>query len=301
MSVLKTEKANPSRFRGIFRYLLSVKNKTKEREILEQIVSPDKLVERLLKDEDKLNNKKARHVMFNEALNECVKCGLLVEVDDKISINPILSESARNPNTGDKLLPDTLATLFFASDNADEYDFGLVCAWFLAQDIYDAPGTWETVQNQVNEQKVGELLKMSSSTLFGQMNDWMCYLGLAWGHALENQKVTVPDPTQYIKRNLKDIFNEQVEAKLLIREFIDRLAKKCPLFETGQFRDDIEKYIGWRQENYLSTSTAFALFRLRDEGYIELKRESDADLMILPKANNRVDSEGQISHIIWQG
>lgn len=301
MSVLKTEKAIPSRFRGIFRYLLSVKNQKQKREVLEQIVSPDKLVERLLSEEDKLNNKKAPHVMFNEALNECVKCGLLVQSDDEISINPNFPESVRHPGSGDKLLPDTLATLFFASENTDEYDFGLLCAWFLTQDIYDAPGTWEAMQNKVNEQKVGELLRITNNTLFGQMDDWMCYLGLAWIHALEDEKIIVPDPTLYIKRNLKHIFNEQVGAKFLIQEFIAILAEKCPLFETGKFREEIEKHIGRRQPNYLSTSTAFALFRLRDEGYIELKRESDADLIILPKANNRVDGEGQISHIIWQG
>jgi hypothetical protein len=51
----------------------------------------------------------------------------------------------------------------------------------------------------------------------------------------------------------------------------------------------------------LSTSTAFALFRLREEGYIDLERESDADLMILPKANNQVDDNGRKSHIIYSG
>ena len=100
---------------------------------------------------------------------------------------------------------------------------------------------------------------------------------------------------------MKNLFNDRVGAKLLIQEFIDRLAKKCPLFETGKFREIIEVNIDGRQPNYLSTSSAFALFRLRDEGYIQLKRESDADLMILPKANNQVDDDGRISHITWQG
>ncbi len=126
-------------------------------------------------------------------------------------------------------------------------------------------------------------------------------MGLVWGHALDGKRVTVPDPTIYLKRNLKDLFNGQVETELPIREFIDRLAKRCPLFETGKFREIIEANIGRRQPNYLSTSTAFALFRLQDEGYIQLKRKSDADLMILPKANNEVDDDGRISHIIWQG
>lgn len=299
MSILKEPLATPSRVRGIFRYLLQAKGQKEKREVLEKLLSPDELVKDAPPGRPMF--RKTINQIKTRKVNEVLNIGLLIEEEEEIAINPILPEDARNPQIGDKLLPDTLATLFFAFNNADEEDFGLVCAWFLAQDIYDAPGNWEAIQNQVNAQKVGELLKMTNNSLFGQMDDWMCYLGLSWGHALEGQKIIVPDPTLYIKRNLKRIFNEQVGTKLLIREFIDILAEQCPLFETGKFRDEIERNIGRRQENYLSTSTAFALFRLRDEGYIELKRESDADLMILPKANNRVDSEGQISHIIWQG
>lgn len=291
MSVLKTEKATPSRIRGIFRYLLQTKGQKENRYVLERILSPDKLVE----------GKSPPRPMFNDALNESIKCKLLFEEEEVIAINPNLPEDARNPESGDKLLPNTLAYLFFASSNSDEEDFGLVCAWYLAQDIYEPPGTWEVAQPQISKQGVGELLKMSSGTLYGQMDDWMCYMGLVWGHALDGKRVTVPDPTIYLKRNLKDLFNGQVGAELPIREFIDRLAKRCPLFETGKFRETIEANIGRRQPNYLSTSTAFALFRLQDEGYIQLKRKSDADLMILPKANNEVDDSGRISHIIWQG
>ncbi len=289
MSVLKTVLANPSRMRGIFRYLLRTKLQREKRDILGQILSPDKLVE----------DKKPPRPMFNDTLRESIKCGLLVEDDQEIAINPNLPEDARNPELGNKLLPDTLSHLFFASDNEDEKDFGLLCAWFLAQDIYDDLGTWEKVEQLVNEQKVGDFLKMSNSRLFVQMDDWMCYLGFAWRHELGGTGIIVPDPTAYLRRNLKHLFNGQKE--ILLKDFIHRLAEKCPLFETGKFREEIENNIGRRQDNYLSTTTAFALFRLQDEGYIQMKRESDADLMILPKANNQVDDDGRISHIIWQG
>lgn len=292
MSVLKEPLATPSRIRGVFRYLLHAKNQSEKREVLERILSPDKLVE----------GKSPPRPMLRAAINESLKCGLLVEEDKEnhkeIAINPNLPEEARNPQLGDKLLPNTLADLFFASDNQDEEDFGLVCAWYLAQDIYDAPGDWKDVEQQVSEQRVGNLLKMSNNTLYGQMDDWMRYMGFAWGHALNGKRVTVPDPTVYIKQNLKHLFNGQVGAKLYIKEFIDRLAKKCPLFETGKFREKIETKIDCRHPNYLSTGTAFALFRLHYDGYIKLERESDADLIILPKVNNQVIDEGRISHII---
>jgi len=285
MSILKEPLATPSRVRGIVKYLLQTKEKQEKREILERVLSPNELVK----------DAPSPRPMLRKTIHELIKVGLLEEDEDKIVINPSLLEDVRNPQFGDQLLPNTLAYLFFASNNQDEEDFGLVCAWYLAQDIYEAPGTWEEVEQQVSKQGVGDLLKMSNNTLYGQMDDWMCYMGLVWGHALGGKRVIVPDPTVYIQRNLKDLFQCQVRGKLQIREFIDRLAEKCPLFETGKFREQVEEKIGFRLPNHLSTSTAFALFRLQDDDCIKLVKESDADLFIFPGVGN----EEGFSHIIW--
>jgi len=293
MSVLKTSLANPSRMQGIFRYLLYTKEQREKREVLEQIISPNELVKHI-------NDPRP---MFRAALNESLKCQLLIEEDTYIAINPDLPEEARSIESGTQLLPNTFANLFFTSGNKDEEDFGYDCAWYLAQDIYDTPGTWEDVQEKVYQQKVGEFLKLSSDRLFDQLGDWMCYLGLAWSHRVKegntHTKLLVPDPTVYIRRNINSLFSKHTDDKIVINEFINRLALKCPLFETGKFRETVEEIIGQRQPSYLSTSTAFALFRLQDEGYIKLIRESDADLTILPKANAQVDDDGRVSHIIY--
>jgi hypothetical protein len=291
MSVLKTALATPSRMRGIFRYLLQAPKQRENREKLTRLLSPEKLSEG--------RNKSAEHPMFDAALRESIKCDLLIEENEEIAINGHLPEASRHPQTGDKLLPDTLVQLFFASDNEDEEDLGRLIAWYLAQDIYDAPGTWEEVEQRVAEQRVAESLdlKISSNALFGQVADWMCYLGFAWGHALGGEKIIVPEPTAYLRRNLKELFQGEVQAKLSIGEFVDRLAKKCPVFESGKFREQVEEKIGFRLPNHLSTSTAFALFRLQDDGCIQLIKESDADLFILP----RVGNAERISHIIWTG
>ncbi|MCC3448523.1 MAG: hypothetical protein JGK03_06770 [Microcoleus sp. PH2017_25_DOB_D_A] len=291
MSVLKTALAAPSRMRGIFRYLLQAPKQRENREKLTGLLSPDKLSEG--------RNKGAEHPMFDAALRESIKCGLLIEENEDIAINFNLTEEARHPQTGDKLLPDTLVQLFFASDNEDEADLGRLIAWYLAQDIYDAPDTWEKVEQLVAEQGVAESLdlKISSNTLSGQVEDWMCYFGFAWSHALGGNKRIVAEPTAYLKRNLKELFQGEVQAKLSIADFVDRLAEKCPLFETGKFREQVEDKIGSRLPNHLSTSTAFALFRLQDDGCIQLIKESDADLFILPIG----DKEAGFSHIIWTG
>jgi hypothetical protein len=51
---------------------------------------------------------------INEILEKDNKPGLLIEDKDKdeIAINPNLPEEARNPELGDRLLPNTLAYLF---------------------------------------------------------------------------------------------------------------------------------------------------------------------------------------------
>ena len=290
MSVLKTALATPSRMRGIFRYLLEAPKQRENKEKLTRLLSPHELSEG--------RNKSAEHPMFDAALRESIKCRLLIADNDDIAINFELPEASRHPHTGDRLLPDTLVELLFAADNEDEEDLGRLIAWYLAQDIYDAPDTWEKVEKLVAQQGVAESLdlKISSNTLFGQVVDWMCYLGFAWGHALElNKKLVVAEPTAYLRRNLKGLFQGQAKAKLSLRDFLDRLAKKCPLFETGKFREQVEEKIGFRLPNHLSTSTAFALFRLQDDGCIKLTRESDADLFIFPSG----DKEAGFSHIIW--
>jgi hypothetical protein len=292
MSVLKTALATPSRMRGIFRYLLEAPKQRENKEKLTRLLSPHELSEG--------RNKSAEHPMFDAALRESIKCRLLIADNDDIAINFELPEASRHPHTGDRLLPDTLVELLFAADNEDEEDLGRLIAWYLAQDIYDAPDTWEKVEKLVAQQGVAESLdlKISSNTLFGQVVDWMCYLGFAWGHALElNKKLVVAEPTAYLRRNLKGLFQGEAKAKLSIREFIDRLAKKCPLFETGKFREQVEEKIGFRLPNHLSTSTAFALFRLQDDGCIKLEKESDADLFIFPGVGN----EEGFSHIILTG
>ena len=158
MSVLKTTLAAPSIMRGIFRYLLQAPKQRENREKMTRLLSPDKLSEG--------KNKSAEHPMFDAALKESIKCGLLIEENEEIAINGNLPEASRHPQTGDKLLPDTLVQLFFASDKEDE-DLGRLIAWYLAQDIYDAPGTWKEVEQRVAEQRVAESLdlKISSDTL----------------------------------------------------------------------------------------------------------------------------------------
>ncbi|QLE53717.1 hypothetical protein FD724_38335 (plasmid) [Nostoc sp. C057] len=36
---------------------------------------------------------------------------------------------------------------------------GILCFWYLAQDIYDAPGTWVEVEKRISNQKAGDFFE----------------------------------------------------------------------------------------------------------------------------------------------
>ncbi|MHC5826472.1 MAG: hypothetical protein ACYT04_64075, partial [Nostoc sp.] len=118
MSVLKEPLATPSRVRGIFRYLLQKKGQKEKREVLEKILSPDELVKDAPSGRPMF--RKTINQIKNRIVNGVHNIGLLIEEEDEIAINPSLTENSINPQIGDQLLPNTLATLFFASGNTDE-------------------------------------------------------------------------------------------------------------------------------------------------------------------------------------
>lgn len=126
------------------------------------------------------------------------------------------------------------------------------------------------------------------------------YLGFSWQHSREISpekfsKVTVPDPTTYLKRNLEILFDSESRQELSIKKFMDKLSNYAPVFEFGSFRDEIEQQMlgNIRFPNTLSTVTSMSLFRLEEEKLIKLTKESDADVLILADGNE----ERRISHI----
>ncbi|MBD2101019.1 protein DpdG [Leptolyngbya sp. FACHB-261] len=299
MSVLKEGAYTvPSRVIGIYNYLIKAKGHQENREKLYQVLSPISLLMSLNKKKQDVSSnldeipeeeiKKDPHKMIKAVTRQCINMGLLIEDDASIKLNPEINKKDS--------LPSIVVNLFLSPDNCENHDFARVIAWYLAQNFYDAPGNWEETETQLRQQ-VGDGLLELNDTRYGQFEDWSCYLGFCWRNSLSKKPVLVPDPTVYLRYNLKRLFNNQVNQQLPLAEFINRLGKYCPIFETGQFREEIEQQIELREPNHLSGVTSIALRRLEDEGSIRLEKLSDAPVLLLTAGFG----DPGISHITWLG
>lgn len=268
MSILKQIYATPSRVLGIYRYIVKKKGQTVELMTLAELLSPPSL-----------NSKSGINDMLKGALNECKSMGLLCQTDDILSFDPHLQPKAVHKEVGEQHLPQTITDLFFSNDNKENHDFALVLAWYLNQDYYSPPGNWKETDEALNEQIGNQKLEMND-TKFGQFEDWACYLGFAWGHASKKSRRLMPDPTIFLKRALPKIVGNS-QKPVLLSDVLRELAEVCPVLEGGSFRRKIEAIMGGREVNHLSSATSQALLRLQEEGYIDLLKESDANMIVL--------------------
>lgn len=284
MSILKDPYVVPSRVKGVVRYLLAAKGQREKRDTLEALLSPTALIS---KGEDKQLSRK----MVQATIRECIKMGLLEESEDgsEVAINPKL-------HLKKALFPAVLAQLLLNTpDLTENHDFARVAAWYLAQDFLAAPGNWPEAQQRLREQVGGDLLELNDAR-FGQFEDWSCYLGFSWRNSLTGNPVLVPDPTAYLRQSLGDLFEGMTNQQIPLGEFINRLGRYCPVFDTGTFREELDDQLGGRESNYLSSVTSIALRRLEEEGYIKLEKLSDITVWVL---QDGVDS--RLTHITWLG
>lgn len=278
MSVLTDahQYATSSRVRGVYRYLIKRKNQREKRETLESLLSPQSLT----------GETTPTRPMVHGTISECIKMQLLYEdlESGELYLNQNLPVEALDPVQGDQILPFTLATLMLTTENNSNENLALVISWFLAQKISDAPKDWTQFEAQLFAQTGAGRLGMNDAR-FSQFLDWICFLGFAWWHSLQGERVITPDPTAYLRRSVKNIFSAETSDTMPVREFMNRLAEKCPVFENGAFRSRIESEskVEARDLSRLSTTTTFGLLSLRDEGVIELYKLSDADVYILPE------------------
>lgn len=288
MSILKDPYVSPSRVKGVVRYLLQARGKREKRDTLEAVLSPSSLA-------SKGSDKEPSRSMVQATIRECIKMGLLEENQDKaeVTLNPKLRLE------DDSSLPTVLSRILLSeSEQTENHDFARVLAWYLSQDFFDAPGNWQEMEQKLREQIGFGLLELNDAR-YGQFEDWSCYLGFSWRNTLAGIQVLVPDPTEYLRKSLKQLFESQTYQQISLDELIVRLSKYCPVFEMGEFREEIEqqKQIGWRESNHLSTVTSIVLRRLEDEDLIKLERLSDTSVWVLSDGSK----DPRISHFTWLG
>lgn len=286
MSILKDPYVSPSRVKGVVRYLLQARGKREKRDTLEAVLSPASLA-------GKGNDKEPSRNMVQATIRESIKMGLLEENQDK-------AEITLNPELGlenDASLPTVICQLVLSeSEQTENHDFAKVLAWYLSQDFFDAPGNWQEMEQKLREQIGSNLLELNDAR-YGQFEDWSCYLGFSWRNTLAGTQVLVPDATAYLRQSLKNLFENQTNQQISLDELVIRLSKHCPVFEIGEFREEIEQQIGLREPNHLSTVTSITLRRLEDEGLVKLERLSDTSVWVLSDDSK----DPRISHFTWLG
>lgn len=72
-----------------------------------------------------------------------------------------------------------------------------------------------------------------------------------------------------------------------------------PVFEHGSYRRKMNDIYGTEEllQNHLSQSTSYAWLRLQDEGIVDLKMKSDADVYVLTAQEKKY----RYSEITWNG
>lgn len=284
MSILKDPYVAPSRVKGVVRYLLAAKGQQEKRDTLEALMSPEALI-------NKGEDRRISRNMVQSNIRECIKMGLLEESEDGsvLSINSKL-------NLNEASLPSVLVQLLLNTpDYTENHDFARVLAWYLAQDFFEASGNWPQAEQHLRTQVGSDLLGLND-TRFGQFEDWSCFLGFSWRNSLAGNPVLVSDPTAYLRQSLGNLFEGVANQPVPLGEFINRLGRQCPAFETGTFREEHEDQLESREPNHLSSVTSIALRRLEEEGYVKLEKLSDITVWVL---QDGVDS--RISHIAWLG
>lgn len=298
VSVLTQPYAVPSRVLGVYRYLLRAKNQRESRENLVGILAPESLPRKTTAREAGEEAEEGGGTdMVKKTIQECVTMGLLGEEGDDIILSAALPVEARTPGQAESMLPVTLANLFFDPTRDANHDLGQAIAWYLSQDVYSAPNNWTSFGVELRAQVAGEQFGITSDPRYGMFEDWVCYLGFAWTHAIKDKRWLTPDPTDHLRRRLPDLFRQKPNQLQSLVEVMGRLSALCPVFENGFLRTKIDPFLRPRDPNHLSAATAHGWLRLREENLVRLTKESDANVLVLPDG----DRQELVSHVAWLG
>ncbi|KEQ21988.1 protein DpdG [Paenibacillus tyrfis] len=282
MSVLNEPFANPSRVRGTWRLLAHLGSPV-ERSELEEMLSPFSIAGDVRDEEDNEDPSEVSHRnRIRKVINEMVKMGVVVEEGGMLC----LAEDAvpLDGTEWDDFLVNAITRRIFDLHNEENHDLVLLISWFYSQNAY-APMTWDQIARALDEQTDPNRLGCKNKTRFEQFEYWANYLGFTWTLTIDRQTRLVVDPTNHLSKLLPDLFVGT--DTLRYSDIQSKLASLSPLLENGWARKALNKKysIENRDPLVLSSSTAFAWYRLQEEGTIELLRKSDADMFLFPEAS----------------
>ena len=228
MSVLSQPYAVPSRVLGVYRYLLQARGQNESLDVLCRLLRTEPLIGRSDRASD-ANDEGGGREMVRKTIQECGSMRLLmIEPDDTVRIHPDLSKQARDPALAEGLIRLTISGLFFQRDNPTNHDFGYILAWYLAQDVYNPPGHWNTVDKALRTQVGGDRFGVTNNVPYAMLEDWATFLGFVWMHSLKGKSVMTPDPTAHLKVLLPEVFLGRKRIRQAMPEVMHRLSADMP-------------------------------------------------------------------------
>lgn len=290
MSILQIVETSPGRVRGLVRYLVGISSQRQKESLLKAIMSPDTLPvpwpltsedeepETEVEPEPVLDRRAGGPQMIDKVINGCERIGLIVRDGDEIVLNPELPADARLERKADARLPLSIAELVFDPNRPENLNLAHLIAWYLLQDPLNAPRNEHSVIAALRTNAVLHDYFGLMNQSYGQFEDWVVFLGFAWGGVSHERKRAIsPDPTPFLRRILPGIFAEAKASTVAAAEIVRLVAERCPVLEGGQHREYLLQLGSMREEpGYLSPVTSQAWLRLADEGYWELMQRSDA-------------------------
>ena len=277
MSVVTTWVAVPNRIEALARYLLE-RRRVRHHELC-RLFSPSTL-------NSEMN-------VVEGVIQETRRLGLIESDDDHRW--SLTQEAAAAKN-----FRSEIGRVLLTRDRAVRAEQGRVApaiAWFLTQDSSRPLPIGENWRTRVTSScpAADHAFDLANSDSCRQFAFWAVYMGFGWRLASGDREFLVPDPTIALDSSLRATM--QPGETVPIGEAIERVAAECPVFESGNVREDVERALVTgprREEGQLSRSTSLALLRLADRGMVRMPSPlADARVMTL-------DSWGQplsISHL----
>ena len=237
-----------------------------------------------------------------QTLKTWIEFGLFTKSEDqKVSFSKSLSKSDKTREN----LRKVARRILFATDNnpnlwaaegTGSSDFTRSVAWLLAQDVYQAElSNWSDAQSLLQKQTNKSINVIQNDTRWSGLKAWSQFLGFAVSGKFPSG-VLIIDPTDAVRDSLAEVFHKRT--KMAADDFIAELAKSIPVFDSGNYRKDVESKLlehgGWTplDENNLSTSLSRAVLRLIHEGMIVGENLSDAGsrLHLTGRANKVIET-----------
>jgi hypothetical protein len=207
--------------------------------------------------------------LIGRVIDAAVEVGLITREDGMCSTPHEFSNAA---DVRDYLEAAILGT---TGTDTKQGSVARAIAWFLTLPPQPVALTAETAL-VIEQDCGGENFDVSNESRVGQLAYWLTYLGFAWRINLGNSGSCIqPDATTVLERHLRDVVIPNAMTPL--NEVMSAVSTRCPVFEGGSVRSEVESMIATRRRDgsVLSPLTSLALARLSTRGVLELTHVED--------------------------